>query len=183
MAKPFSARHLLWVAMDTSVQSILVIVTPPLWAFCRWEPRVLGSSLALGFGQVPFSLESPFLHLQWKASVSLMYEAGHPKPMLCDTWRDRVGREVGGGSGRGDTRTPTAGSYWCMAKKSQYCNYPPIKIKFKFIYLLNKLINNKIKWKATHNEPWAPFSSYLLQTVVCLWYVAASSCGSAPHPS
>ena len=24
-----------------------------------------------------------------------MYEAGHPKLMLCDTWRDRVGRDVG----------------------------------------------------------------------------------------
>lgn len=45
------------------MQSILVIVTPPLWTFCRWESGVLGSSLALGFGQVPFSLEPLFLHL------------------------------------------------------------------------------------------------------------------------
>ena len=29
-----------------------------------WEPGVLGSSLALGFGQIPFSLEPPFLHLK-----------------------------------------------------------------------------------------------------------------------
>lgn len=50
-----SMKHFLWVATDTFMQSILVIITPPLWAFCRWEPGVLGSSLTLGFVQVPFS--------------------------------------------------------------------------------------------------------------------------------
>ena len=31
-----------------------------------------------------------------ESSVSLMYEAGHPKPVLCDPWRDLVGRKEGG---------------------------------------------------------------------------------------
>ena len=30
-------------------------------------------------------------------SASLMHEAGHSKPVLCDNQRDRVRKEVGGG--------------------------------------------------------------------------------------
>ena len=44
------------------------------------------------------------------ASRSLMYDAGHPKPVLCDTWRGRVGRRVGGGFRMEGTRVPVADS-------------------------------------------------------------------------
>ena len=53
------------------------------------------------------------------------------------TQRDGMGREMGGGFWNGDTCTPEADSYRCMAKTITILssNYPPIKI--------NKLIKKK----------------------------------------
>ena len=45
-----------------------------------------------------------------------MLQTGHRKPVLWDNPDDRVGREVGGGSGRGDTCIPVTGSCRHMAK-------------------------------------------------------------------
>ena len=37
------------------------------------------------------------------------------------TWRDGMGKEVGGGFRMGNTRTPMADSCWYMAEPIQYC--------------------------------------------------------------
>ena len=63
------------------------------------------------------------------------------------TWRDRVGRKMGGGvQDGGDTQILMANSYWCMTKPSQYCNYPLIKKIRKGLwawsFLCGKLITN-----------------------------------------
>ena len=79
----------------------------------------------------PVSRRQPLKTAQWdilESSVSLMYEAGRPKPVLCDNL-EGLGEE---GIGRGvqdgrDTCIPMADSY-VLQKPSQYCNYPPIKI-------------------------------------------------------
>ena len=55
------------------------------------------------------------------SSASLMYEAGHPKLVLCDNLEGWGGE--GGGRGvqeGGDTCMPKADLYWCMQKPSQY---------------------------------------------------------------
>ena len=54
-------------------------------------------------------------------SRGLIYDTGHPKPVLCDSpegWSgERFQRKVQEG---GDTCMSVADSYWCMAKSSQY---------------------------------------------------------------
>ena len=50
------------------------------------------------------------------ASPSLMHETGHSKLVSWDNPEGRMGREVGGGFGMGDTCTPVADSGQCMAK-------------------------------------------------------------------
>ena len=49
-------------------------------------------------------------------SPSSMHETGHSKPVHWDNPEGWDGREEAGGSGWGDTRTPTADSCQCMAK-------------------------------------------------------------------
>ena len=61
-----------------------------------------------------------------------MYNAGNPKLVLCDNWRDMVGKEVHGGLGwRGHIYLYLLPIAVCQ-KPSQFVkNYPPIKIIFK----------------------------------------------------
>ena len=51
-------------------------------------------------------------------SASSTHEAGHSKPMLWDN-PEGWGREVGG-FGWGDTCTPVADSWQCIAKETHY---------------------------------------------------------------
>ena len=60
------------------------------------------------------------------ASESWMYDAGNPKPELCDNLKGRGGGE---GTSRGRTRGclwPIHADVW--RRPSQYCNYPSVKI-------------------------------------------------------
>ena len=64
-------------------------------------------------------------------NASLMHDVGHPKQMLCDNLVGLGGEGGGRGSqDRGDTCTPVADSYSCMAETITilYSNHPPIKI-------------------------------------------------------
>ena len=45
------------------------------------------------------------------------------------TLRDGMGREVGGGFRMGNTCTPMAESYQCMAKSLQYCKVISFQLK------------------------------------------------------
>ena len=60
------------------------------------------------------------------ASASLMHEAGYQKSGALGQPRG-IGWGGRGVQNVGDTCIPVANSCGCMAKKSQYCNYPPIK--------------------------------------------------------
>ena len=58
-----------------------------------------------------------------------MYDAGHPKLVLCDSLEGWSGK----GGGRGFRMEGTHVYLWPIhidvwQKPSQYCNYPPIKI-------------------------------------------------------
>ena len=62
-----------------------------------------------------------------------MYGAGHPKLVLCDNLEGREGGGRGFQNGGGGTYMylwPIHTDVW--QKPSQYCNYPPIKIKKNF---------------------------------------------------
>ena len=60
-------------------------------------------------------------------------EAGRPEPALGMTQREAVGREAGGGSGRG-TRDPVADSGRCTVDAVTVLDFnPPIKVD-KFIF-------------------------------------------------
>ena len=63
-------------------------------------------------------------------SVSLMYDAGQSKPVLCDNLEGRGGEEAGREVQEGrDTCIPKADSYRCMAKTSQYCKITIFQLK------------------------------------------------------
>ena len=49
-------------------------------------------------------------------STSWMHEAGHSKLVHWDNPQDGMGKEMGGGSGQGDTCTLMADSRQCMTK-------------------------------------------------------------------
>ena len=52
----------------------------------------------------------------------------------------------------GDTCTPTAGSYWCVAKKSQYCKVIILQLKWN-INLKNKQTNKQKKTPQIRLDP------------------------------
>ena len=59
-----------------------------------------------------------------------MYDAGHPKLVLCDNLEGWGGK--GGGrvvQERGDVYMPMTDSYWYMEKKSQYCKVIILQLK------------------------------------------------------
>ena len=53
------------------------------------------------------------------------------------TQRDGMGREVGEGFRMGNTRTPVADSWQCMAKPLQYCKVISLQLN-KFLYIKKK---------------------------------------------
>jgi len=68
-----------------------------------------------------------------------MYNAGHPKPVLCDNLEGWGGRGV---RDRGDTCMPMADSYQCIAKKSQYCKVIILQLK----YVLSPTVDQRECW-------------------------------------
>ena len=63
------------------------------------------------------------LHILWTCCLFCL-KGSLPQLLVCLCWLQSslwMGREVGEGIGLGNTCTPMADTYWCMAKPIQYC--------------------------------------------------------------
>ena len=74
------------------------------------------------------------------ASLDWMHETSAQGWCTGKTQRDRMGREVGGGIGMGNTCKSMADSCQCMAKKLQYCKV----ISLQLIKINEKQTNNSV---------------------------------------
>ena len=79
----------------------------------------------------------------------LMHEASARTWCSGKTWRERVGREVGGGIGMGKTCEPKAVSFQCMTKFTTKKKKNKIKNKIKQISQYNCPVTSKFSpiWK------------------------------------
>ena len=66
---------------------------------------------------------------QW----SFIYDAGHPKPTLCDTWRVGIGREVGKGVSGWRGHMYAYGQFILMYGKKKKNNNIVIILPLKYI--------------------------------------------------